>query len=311
MDKRATRKLVLITAAVAVAALGIAAIIGFATAGFRPSQFGRSGGGTTIDEKQSLAADGVELLTVSGVSEDVRITEGTGSEIEAWFHGSVGTSTPDSIPHLAAERQGSTAQIRVDRKQALQIGFFWSDLVLEVRVPASYGQKLSVQSVSGGIEVAGHAYTSLSLATTSGSVKTGAMNAADVVMNTTSGDLIAESLSSRRAEISTVSGSIQVRALVGDSTVHSTSGDVKITYAGNPTQLDASSTSGSVTLMLSPEASFHLDARSTSGDVRCAFPITIADNRSIGGGHSLVGSVGSGTGMVSVRTVSGDIRVGK
>ena len=75
MEKRILRKVVLITAAVAVASLGIAALIGFATAGFRPSQFGRTGGGTTVDEKASFPIAGVDLLAVSAVSEDVRITE--------------------------------------------------------------------------------------------------------------------------------------------------------------------------------------------------------------------------------------------
>lgn len=308
MKKRALRKLVLITAAIAVAGLGIAAIIGLATTGFHPSQLGRAGG-TTIDEKRSLASSGIELLTVSGVSEDVRITEASGGDIEAWFHGSVGASGSETIPHLVTERQGSTAQIRVDRKGTPQLGFLWSDLVLEVRVPVGYARKLTVQSVSGGIELAGHTYSSLSLASTSGDIKTGALTAVDAVIASTSGDVIAESVISRSAAVSTVSGLIQIRAVTGDSAVHTTSGDVKLTYAASPSHVDASSTSGSVTIVMPPDASFHLDARSTSGDVRCAFPITISGNSSGGGGHSLYGVVGAGTGSVSIRTVSGEIQV--
>jgi lia operon protein LiaG len=311
MEKKILKKTVLITTAVAVASLGIAALIGFATAGFRPSQFGRSGGGTTVDEKASLPIAGIGLLTVSAVSEEVRITEGTGSDIEAWFHGSVGTSSPDAVPHLVADTTGGTAVVRVDRKQGLQIGFFGSDLVLEVRVPAGYAQKLSVQSVSGGIDLAGHAYAGLSLASTSGEISVGALKAASVTMHTTSGDLVAESVSSLHSEFSAVSGSIQVRALTGDAAVHTISGDVKLAYTAAPSQIDASSTSGSVTIVFPADASFYLDARSASGDVKCAFPVTISENRAGGGAHLLVGTVGSGTGGVSIRTVSGDIRVAK
>jgi lia operon protein LiaG len=311
MEKRILRKVVLITAAVAVASLGIAALIGFATAGFRPSQFGRTGGGTTIDEKASFPIAGVDLLAVSAVSEDVRITEGSGPDIEAWFHGAVGTASADAIPHMVAESKGTTVQVRVERKQALQIGFFWSDLVLEIKVPAGYARRLSVGSVSGGIALAAHAYAGLSLASTSGNISGGALKAADLSMRSTSGDVNADSLTAQRSDISTVSGSIQVRALAGNAVVHTTSGDVKLTYAATPSQVDASSTSGSVTIAFPADASFQLDARSTSGDVRCAFPVTISENHSGGGEHLLVGAIGSGTGTVSIRTVSGDIRVQK
>jgi len=311
MKKGTLRKMVLITAAIAVAALGIAALIGLATSGFRFAQFGRSGGGTTVDEKASVPVSGVEMLAVNAVSENVRILEGSGSGIEAWFHGTVGTSAADAIPHMITETKGSTAQIRVERRQTLQIGFAWSDLVLEIRVPAGYGGKISVGSVSGDIEIAGHAYTGIALASTSGGIRAGAMRASDVTISSTSGDVAAESLDAQRSELSTVSGSIEIKALTGDASAHTVSGDVKLTFAAAPSLLDASSTSGALSVTLPANAGFRLDARSTSGDVRCAFPVTVSENRSGGGQHSLAGTVGSGAGAVSLRTVSGDIRVGR
>jgi hypothetical protein len=57
------------------------------------------------------------------------------------------------------------------------------------------------------------------------------------------------------------------------------------------------------------DASFSLDARSTSGDVTCRFPIVVEDRSTGGGNHVLAGKVGTGAGSVTVRTVSGDIRV--
>jgi len=76
-----------------------------------------------------------------------------------------------------------------------------------------------------------------------------------------------------------------------------------------PQRLQAKSTSGTVTVRLPADASFALDARSTSGDVACRFPIVVEESRAGGGSHVLAGKVGTGAGSVTVRTVSGDIRV--
>jgi lia operon protein LiaG len=309
LGKTPLSRVVIITAIVAGAALALAALIGLAAGNFQPRQFGRMG--TTIDERKSLPLGGIDQITVNGVSENVRIIEAAGDTVDVWFHGTMGTGSPDAVPRLAAMTAGSTAEIRLDRIRNFTIGFFWSDLVLEVSVPKGYAGKLSVQGVSSDIEVADHAYTGLALSTTSGNVRLGDMNADSFAMRTTSGDLVVSSITSRHSDISSVSGDMNVKSITGDAVVHTTSGTVKLTYAGVPSRLDASSTSGDVTVRLPADAQFILDARAVSGDVTCRFPITITENRAGGGRHVLSGAVGTGTGTIAVTTVSGDIRIEK
>ena len=59
----------------------------------------------------------------------------------------------------------------------------------------------------------------------------------------------------------------------------------------------------------SPDAQFILDARSTSGDISCKFPIIISEHGTGGGNHVRAGVVGSGPKAAAIRTVSGDIRI--
>jgi lia operon protein LiaG len=309
LGKTTLSRVVIVTAIVAGAALALAALIGLAAGNFQPRQFGRTG--TAVDERASLPLTGIDQVTVSGVSEDVRVTEGAGDTLEVWFHGTVGAGSRDAIPRLVAENTGSTAGIRLDRKQGVAIGFFWSDLVLEVSVPKGFAGKLSVQGASSDIDVADHAYADLALSTTSGDVHVGAVDAARFAMRTTSGDLDVRAITSQHSDISSVSGDVNVKSIAGDAVVHTTSGTVKLTFASVPPRLDASSTSGDVTVRLPPDAQFLLDARAVSGDVTCRFPITIAETRTGGGKHVLSGAVGTGTGTVAVTTVSGDIRIEK
>jgi len=288
--KNTLTRVVVITAIVAVVALGLATIIGFAAGGFSPRQFGRSG--IAVDERKTLSLDGIDLVSIVWVSGKVRIVEGAGRSVEAWVHGTVGTGNPDAVPHLFAERSGSTADIHLERKSPVSIGFFWNDLVLEVSVPVGYARKLTVKAVSADVDIADHTYSSLELSTTSGDVKVGAVTA-------------------QRTEISSVSGDVEVRSMTGDTNLRTTSGSASLAFAAVPGRINAGSTSGDITITLPSDAQLDLDARSTSGTVTCGFPITIRENRSGGGSHVLSGTVGAGANMVVVRTVSGDIKIAR
>jgi len=307
--KNTLTRVVVITAIVAAAALALAAVIGFAAGGFSPRQFGRAG--AAVDERKSLALQGIDLLSVTFVSGKVRIVEGAGSSVEAWVHGTIGTGKPHAVPHLVVERSGSAADIRLERTQPLGMGFFWSNLELEVSVPSGYGKGLAVKTVSADLEVADHAYTSLDISTTSGDVKVGAVSAADIRLRTTSGSLRAGRLTAQRVDISSVSGDVAVGSMTGDASLRTTSGKAELAFVAVPGRIEAESTSGDVTIALTSNAQFALDARSTSGKLTCGFPITIKENRSGGGRHVLSGTVGAGGSPVTVRTVSGDISIAR
>ena len=291
LGKNAFTRVVVITAIVAGGCLGIAALIGLAAGGFAPWEFRRAG--ATVDERRSLPLGGVDLVALTTIAENIRVIDGAGDSVEAWLHGTAGVGNPDAVPHLVAERTGSTADIRVERKRPLGIGPFWSDLTLEVSLPKGYVSRLSAKSVSADINVADHVYTGLALSTTSGEIRVGAVSASDFAMHSISGGLRAIAVTSQRVDMSSVSG------------------DVKVGFATTASRVEAASTSGDVMLRLPPNAKFILDARSTSGDISCKFPITVAERSTGGGRHMLSGTVGSGPNTIAVRTVSGDIRIEK
>ena len=311
-------RLVLVVAAVTVAALGIAALVGLATNGFRWDQVGRTG--AAVDERKPLDLTGVDLLTIEGVSEDVQVVEATGNGAEVWLHGTASYGSEANIPHLDVERSGSTLKVSTDRTRRFVLGFSWSSLVLQVSVPTGYGKQLAVKTTSGRVQVADRGadrpYAGLALSSTSGDVELGSVNASQLTMHTTSGDIAAAGVTVQTVNLSSTSGNIRMGSLAAanEATVHTTSGDVNVAYATVPGKTDASSTSGNVTLGLPTGASFTLDARSTSGDITCDFPITIAQG-STGGRHRLVGEIGSGAkdaataDAVTVHTTSGDIRI--
>jgi lia operon protein LiaG len=285
-QKGAIRRIVIITAIVAAGALAMAAIIGFAAGGLSLGRFGGTAG-ATLDEAQALALNGVKLVEIRTVSEDIRVREGSGDSIQVRLHGTIGSTDPRAVPHLSAQRQGNTADIRVDRERSVVVGLSWNHLVLEVSIPKGYAGKLSITTVSADIEAPDQQLTELSIETTSGDVRVAGVRGAAVAIRTTSGTLRAENIEAEQTQLSSVSGDISVGRLTGSLRARSTSGDVSI---GLPA-----------------DAGFRLDARSVSGRVTCAFPIQLSEGTGERARHGLVGEVGGGRDQLSIVTVSGDI----
>ena len=187
------KTIVWITAGVAVVSLGIAAVLFFATdmtGSLKP------GNGITVDERKSFAIGGIDHINMRTSSTDVYVAAGDGDTIDIRLHGTVYTDQPDAVPALAAEKSGELLEISLERKDGRKwvLGFFSSDLVLEIRIPQNYRGALVVN-------------------TSSGDMRLNAVQASTIVMESSSGDHTAEGLNAGQATITSSSGEIRVRDL--------------------------------------------------------------------------------------------------
>jgi lia operon protein LiaG len=304
----AFRTVVIITAAIAVGSLAIAAIIG-ATTGLRGLRAEAGYGGVRVDEQKSLPADKVKIISVKTVSPDVRIVGSPDSSVHARLYGTVSARQPESVPHLTADLSADGITIQAGRKPDIVLWFYSERLVLEVAIPAAYMGSLVVETTSGDVQLEDHGYGALSVSTTSGDLKTGRIRAEAVEIHTTSGEIRAEGLQSARAVISSTSGDCRLDSLTGELSATTTSGEFSVRYAEPPKGVNVRSTSGDVTLAFPAASAFNLEARSTSGDITCDFPVTMTVPRGGGDIHELVGNVGSSSLSVKVKTVSGEVKI--
>ena len=107
------KKIVLITAAVAVVSLGIATILFFAT-----SMKGRweLKDGITVDERRTFSLEEIAEINVQTSSTDVLVGKSEGSSIEVYLHGTVYATRSEAITTLQAEQTGELLQIATERK---------------------------------------------------------------------------------------------------------------------------------------------------------------------------------------------------
>ncbi len=312
MNRNRMTKVALITATVAAVAVALAAIAWLLTTvfglGAGTGLVGLSGRTVEVDRQESFPLSGLERIDLGTVSSDLLVRTGGEQSVSLRFHGSVRAASPEQVPELSTGVTGGTLRARIEHKPV--VGFYGGSLRLEVWIPSGYQGRLAARSVSGDIELDDHLYSALEVRTTSGQMRLGRVETGSFLMRTTSGAFSARELRSAESELSTVSGDIAVQGFTGDLKAGSTSGKIQVGYAGFANRVQIRSVSGDVTLTLPEGAGFLLDARSTSGQISCAFPIRMEGAQS-GVRHALRGQVGAADNPVSIGTVSGQIRIAR
>jgi DUF4097 and DUF4098 domain-containing protein YvlB len=182
---------------------------------------------------------------------------------------------------LRPQRHAATVTVSVPRKTPAQVG-----VVNAAAVVSGIGARTSVKSVSGGITLDG---------------VTGEVDA-----NTVSGALEAQGINGR-LNFSTVSGDLTLaEGWLERLDANAVSGDVTADIDLDPLGgLNVTTVSGEVVLRLPAEADAKVNLHSVSGDVRSEFAEL---RRSCApASRSVSGSLGAGSGHVSVTTMSGRV----
>ena len=225
-----------------------------------------------------LAAEGKSSLEVSSLEGDpLQVTFADG--VLTIAHENL--SWEGLLKWLRPQRHAATVTVSVPRKTPAQVG-----VVNAAAVVSGIGSRTSVKSVSGGITLDG---------------VTGEVDA-----NTVSGALEAQGINGR-LNFSTVSGDLTLaEGWLERLDANAVSGDVTADVDLDPLGgLNVNTVSGEVVLRLPAEADAQVNLHSVSGDVRSEFAEL---RRSCApASRSVSGSLGAGSGHVSVTTMSGRV----
>jgi len=225
-----------------------------------------------------LATDGKPSLDVASI---------TGDPLDVTYEDGVLTITHDNLTWegllkwLRPQRHSATVTVTVPRTCPTQVG-----VVSATAVMSGISARASVKSVSGEITLDG-VTGDVDAHTVSGALEAQGING-KLNFNTVSGDLtLAEGWLER----------LDANAVSGDVTA-----DIDLDPLGG---MRVTTVSGEVTLRLPAEADARVQLHSMSGDVRSEF----AELRSVSApaSHGVSGSLGAGSGHVSVTTMSGRV----
>lgn len=284
----------------------------------------------------------VDLDVVSG-SGNIKVHTGGSSGVhvyatirarDSWF----GLSASEKIKRLQAnppiEQQGNTIHIgRIDDRELQQNVSIDYDLTVpaQTKVNSQTGSgdqnisdvqlALTARTGSGNITVDNigadvHIRSGsgdLKITTVKGALdaETGSGNirargvAGGVSANAGSGEIEVEQVASGNVKVGTGSGNVKLRGVKGALKAETGSGD--ITVDGDPTgDWRVGAGSGSIDLKLPANASFNIDARTSSGSLKVNRQITMQGTFSR---NHVQGKVGNGGVLLDLHTGSGDIQV--
>ncbi len=252
----------------------------------------------TIEAPASLEFDDVTELRVRLIAGSVAVLATTGKpslEVSSIEGDPITVTYEDGVLTVAHEnlnwegllkwlrpqRHAATVTVSVPRKCRAQVG-----VVSATAVMSGIRARASVKSVSGGITldgVTGHVDAN----TVSGAVEAQGING-KLNFNTVSGDLTLADGWLERLDVNGVSGDVTA--------------DLDLDPLGG---MQVTTVSGEVMLRLPAEADARVNLHSVSGDVRSEF----AELRrsSAPASRSVSGSLGAGSGQVSVTTMSGRV----
>jgi hypothetical protein len=233
-----------------------------------------------------LIAGSVAVLATNG-KPSVDVSSIEGDPLTVSYEGGVLTVAHENLSWegllkwLRPQRHSANVTVTVPRKCPTQVG-----VVSATAVVSGIRSRASVKSVSGAITLDGI---------------TG-----DVEANTVSGALEAQGINGK-LNFSTVSGDLTLAdGWLERLDANGVSGDVTADVDLDPLGgMQVSTVSGEVTLRLPAEADARVQLYSVSGDVRSEF--NELRRSSAPGSRSVSGSLGAGSGHVSVTTMAGRV----
>lgn len=157
---------------------------------------------------------------------------------------------------------------------------------------------------SGSIKIDG-AKERVMVSTGSGGITIGRV-AGRVSLNTGSGSITVADAPDATIDVSTGSGRIEVDGLVGGLAARASSGSIHV--AGTPkSDWRLNTSSGSIVLAIPDGSAFRVQANTSSGSIDTDHKLAVSSV----GRRELNGTVGAGGALVSARTSSGSIRIGR
>jgi Putative adhesin len=233
-----------------------------------------------------LIAGSVAVLATDG-KPSLDVTSITGDPLNVTYDGGVLTIIHDNLTWegllkwLRPQRHSATVTVTVPRKCPTQLG-----VVSATAVMSGISAKASVKSVSGEITLDG-VTGDVDANTVSGALEAQGING-KLNFNSVSGDLTLADGWLERLDANAVSGDVTA--------------DIDLDPLGG---MHITTVSGEVTLRLPAEADAKVNLHSMSGDVRSEF--SELRKESAPASHSVSGSLGAGSGHVSVTTMSGRV----
>ena len=178
------------------------------------------------------------------------------------------------------------------------LNFQMPDKTLEVQVPNTGLEKLTVSTTSAEVSASGLQAGQLEAETVSGGISLEALKLGTLELSTTSGETAGSGVTADEVQAETTSGGAELAGAFGSFSGSSVSGDFRVRSDAALREADIDTTSGGVELRVPRDCGYTVEFDTVSGSLTSGF----ADRTPY--------VHGDGTADFSVNTVSGNLTIG-
>lgn len=279
------KKFVIVLALIMAASFLIAFTILYTTGGITAVTVSSS----QIKSQEFFNADEVNQIVIDVVNTDVNVIPVVDKEVGVDFYGSITTNLTAGKPELVTDLKNGVLTISITYPKTVTIGLInLANLYLDVYVPNNFAKDIKVSTVSGNLNIRKLSIENFNFKSISGHLK-------------------ADSLSAKNLIIETTSGKVNLNGVEGKINADTISGEITAALKSFNNDLSLKTISGEVNLSLPENSEFKFKLGSVSGKIVNEFgsKITFADS------SNLEGSVGEGAFNITIKTISGSIKITK
>lgn len=234
----------------------------------------------TIDEEKLLDIDEIEEINISSGFIDIKAISEDRNDIFIKYHGNMES---DVLPELDIVQSGNSAFINLKTPNS---GYTVvnSNVILEIFIPRIYNKDIVITNASGDIYLKN-------------------LNLGEVFLSTSSGDIDVEDVQANKVNSKTSSGDIEIEDYTGDLGITSISGDIILDIIDETKNIDLSTSSGDISLILPSDSNYTIDGSTSSGEFKSNIPIKIVRNEN----KIFKAILGKGEKSIKISTTSGDV----
>ena len=277
------KKFVIVLASIMAASFLIAFAILYTTGGITAVTVSSS----QIKSQEFFNADEVNQIVIDVVNTHVNVIAVVDKEVGVDFYGSITTNLTAGKPELVTDLKNGVLTISITYPKTITIGLInMANLYLDVYVPNNFSKDIKVSTVSGNLNIR-------------------KLSIENFNFKSISGYLEADSLSAKNLIIETTSGKVNLNGVEGKINADTISGEITAVLKSFGSDLSIKTVSGEVNLSLPDSSEFKFKLGSVSGNIANDFgsKITFADS------NNLEGSVGKGVFNITIKTISGSIKI--
>lgn len=243
-----------------------------------------------LEQEFSINIDGKTDIAINVVSTDVTIVTEDRDDLLVNY---IKYNPKDKDRYKVVVEEDSKKLRISEKKQGGNAGFLFnfsgSGKKLLIRLPHKYKESISVNTVSGDLDI-------------------NYLDSDFFKFSSVSGDMSADIIYSVNSLIKTTSGDCAIQLFRGNMMYSTVSGDIEMTYEVLDGDFTMKAVSGDAKLNLPKNSEFEVVAKTMSGILKCDFPITYVGHKKKG---RLRGQVGSDAYTLSASTTSGDLIISK